>query len=425
MKERGLRFLKTDLFKTSFWNGIATVIKMAVGLVSNKIVAVYLGPSGIALIGQFGNFIGMASAIASMGVSGGITKYIAEYHNNEAKRKQIISTGLKTIIFGTLITSIITFIGAKYFCQTILHSQEYVSIFYIFSVTLFLSTLNGFLMSILNGYKEFKKIIAVNVLSSFVGLAIAIVLVIRYGVYGALLGGLLSVTVIVTVTLLFVIKSPWFKINNFKAAFDFSAFRNLSKFTLMAFTSMFAVTYIQLLVRTYIINHLSIEEAGYWQGVVKISDIYLSIITTTLGIYYLPRLSEIKENKELRREILKGYKFLLPLAIVSSLVIYLLRGFIIDVLFAPSFQPMKQLFLFQLLGNVFKIASWLLAFLMLAKAMTKTFIITEIVFGLAFYGLTVLFLDKYGTIGVTMAYCLNYFVYLIVMVFIFRKILIK
>jgi len=45
IKNKFSNFSKTDLFKTSFWNGIATIIRMAAGLVSNKIVAVYLGPS--------------------------------------------------------------------------------------------------------------------------------------------------------------------------------------------------------------------------------------------------------------------------------------------------------------------------------------------------------------------------------------------
>ena len=89
-------FRQTDLFKTSFWNGIATIIKIGTGLIINKIVAVYLGPAGVALIGQFANFTGMSNSIAGMGIGTGITKYIAEYHDDIVARKKILSTGLKT-----------------------------------------------------------------------------------------------------------------------------------------------------------------------------------------------------------------------------------------------------------------------------------------------------------------------------------------
>jgi PST family polysaccharide transporter len=41
---------------------------------------------------------------------------------------------------------------------------------------------------------------------------------------------------------------------------------------------------------------------------------------------------------------------------------------------------LAPLFLWQLIGDFFKIAAWILSYLMLAKAMVKTFIVTEIVF---------------------------------------------
>lgn len=81
---------------------------------------------------------------------------------------------------------------------------------------------------------------------------------------------------------------------------------------------------------------------------------------------------------------------------------------------------MLELFKWQLIGDVIKIASWLLGYLMLAKAMTKVFVITEIIFGIIFALLSVIFLNSFGLVGVTYAFALNYTLYLIVMSFIFR-----
>lgn len=420
---RLMQFSKGDLFQTSLWNGIATIIKMGTGLISNKIVAVYLGPSGIALLGQFNNFIGMATQFATGGFNAGVTKYLAEYRGDEEKQKEILSTGLKTTLITTLIVALVVFIGADYFGKVILQTGKYKSLFYVFAVTLVLFTLNGFFISVLNGYKEFKKIVYVNITTSFIGLAIAVLLIISYGIWGALLGLILSTTLISFVTFGFVYKSNWFKVNNFTSKITWQGLRKLSKFTAMSFTSIFAVLYIQLTIRTYIINHLSIQEAGIWQGVVKISDIYLSIITTTLGYYYLPRLSEIKDKIELRKEIFKGYKFLLPVTLISALMVYLLRGFIVSLLFSAEFKQMEGLFFFQLLGDMFKIASWLLAYLMLAKSLTKVFITTELVFGVGYFGLVYLFMKFWGLQGTVIAYSLNYFLYLVLFIIFFRKIL--
>ncbi len=420
---RLIQFSKGDLFQTSLWNGIATIIRMGTGLVSNKVVAVYLGPSGIALLGQFNNFIGMATQFATGGFNVGVTKYLAEYRGEEEKQKEILSTGLKTTLLTTLIVAFVVFVGADYFGNSILQTDKYKSLFYIFAVTLVLFTLNGFFISVLNGYKEFKKIVYVNIISSLVGLAIAIILVIAYGIWGALLGLILSTTLISFVTFGFVYSSNWFNVKNFTSKITWESLRKLSKFTAMSFTSIFAVTYIQLAVRTYIIHNLSMQEAGLWQGVVKISDIYLSIITTTLGYYYLPRLSEIKDKIELRKEIFKGYKFLLPVTVLSALMVYLLRGFIVSILFSAEFKEMEGLFFFQLLGDVFKIASWLLAYLMLAKSLTKIFITTELVFGVGYFGLVYLFMKFWGLQGTVIAYSFNYFLYLVLFIIFFRKML--
>ena len=76
------------LIKTSLLTAISTVIRLIAGFVSVKIVAVYIGPSGLALVGQMQSFIAMISSIASAGVGSGVVKYTSEYKdNNEVKRK--------------------------------------------------------------------------------------------------------------------------------------------------------------------------------------------------------------------------------------------------------------------------------------------------------------------------------------------------
>lgn len=76
---------------------------------------------------------------------------------------------------------------------------------------------------------------------------------------------------------------------------------------------------------------------------------------------------------------------------------------------------MEKLFFWQLIGDVLKIASWLFAFVMLAKSMTKLYIITEVIFAVSFYGLSVLMIEQNGLQGVTIAHALNYLIYFVVM----------
>ena len=138
----------------------------------------------------------------------------------------------------------------------------------------------------------------------------------------------------------------------------------------------------------------------------------------------MPRLSEIQDRIELRREILKAYKIIVPILLVGFTLIYVFRHLIIRILFSQEFLPMDSLFIWQLIGDFFKICSWLLAFLMVAKARMKAYITTEIVFALTFIFLGFVFMRLNGVIGITQAYLINFILYLICMVILFKDILI-
>lgn len=177
----------------------------------------------------------------------------------------------------------------------------------------------------------------------------------------------------------------------------------------------------QMLLRGYVISEISPIEAGWWEGMNRISNMYLMIITSSFSVYYLPRLSEIQDNKELRSEILRSYKVVVPTLLTGFVLVYLLRYWVVKILFTADFLPMTSLFIWQLLGDFFKICSWLLAFLMIAKSMTRVFVVTEVVFAIIFVVLGFTFMQWNGVIGVTQAYALNYIFYMSCMVLIFRK----
>ena len=178
-----------------------------------------------------------------------------------------------------------------------------------------------------------------------------------------------------------------------------------------------------LILRGHVISNISDVHAGWWEAMNRISGMYLMVITTSFGVYYLPRLSELTTRAELRHEIFKAYKVIIPMLLAGFSLIYFLRVVIIQILFTPEFLPMESLFIWQLIGDFFKITSWLLAFLMVAKSMTKTYITTEIFFSVLFVGLSFLFMKTAGVIGITQGHLVNYLLYLMTMMVIFRKII--
>lgn len=408
------------LIKTSVLTGISTIIKVISAFVINKVIAIYVGPSGLAVIGQLQNFMSIITTFSNGAITSGIVKYTAEYQTIEQKQK-IFSSSIVISLVCSLIISIFLFGFSDYLSELILKDVQYSSVFIVFGLTVFLFALNTVLMSILNGQKEIKKYVLVNIASSIFSLFFTSFLIMQLNLMGALYALVVNQSVIFFVTLGFVVKSSWFKLEYFKQGLDKESLSKLSKYSLMAITSALTVPVSHLIVRNYIGENLSWDDAGYWQGIWYISTMYLMVITTSLSVYYLPKLSEIQDNTELKKEIFHGYKIIMPIVLVMSLVIFLLKEYVILIAFSEDFMPMMELFAWQLIGDVIKIASWLLGYITLAKAMTKTYIGLEILGSLSFVLLSIYFVDNYGLVGITYAYALNYFLYMFVMIYIFRR----
>ena len=105
----------------------------------------------------------------------------------------------------------------------------------------------------------------------------------------------------------------WFYSLFSKGKIERKVVKKMMGFSLMAITSAILGPLAQISVRKYIAECISLDMAGIWEGMNRFSSMYLSVITTSIAIYYLPKLSEIKDNYLLRAEVLKTAKIVLPL----------------------------------------------------------------------------------------------------------------
>lgn len=409
------------LVKTSLLSLIATFFKMLSGLVINKAVSVYIGPAGLAVIGQFQNFSQLVLIAAQGAINNGVVKYTAEYGKESEKLPSLFSTSIRISFTTSIVVGCILAIFSNFFSLKILDDVQYQFVFIIFGFTIILFVLNGLFLSIINGLKEIRSYIKINIIQSIYSLIFTSLLIYFFGLKGALIALATNQSIIFFITLFMLRKHEVITWKKFTSSFDRKISKNLFSYSAMAITSAIMVPTSQFIIRDYIGTTQGLDQAGYWQGVWYISTTYLMIVTTALSTYYLPRLSEITSKQELKKEILQGYKILLPIVIGCGLIIYLLRDFIIYLLFSDSFAPMKPLFTWQIIGDVFKIASWLLAYVMVAKSLTKAFIITEISFSLSFVFISIMLINSYGAIGATIAYSVNYILYLTFVFLILRK----
>ena len=409
-----------NLIKTSFYTSISTAITFISGFIVVKVVAVKIGPKGIAFVGQFQNTTAILTMLATAAITTGVIKYLAEHKSDPVKSRQIINTAFLIVFFSSLIISLFVMCSSGYLSEAAFKTKDFWIVYFLFGLFTVAISFNVIFSAILNGLQEIRKFTIINICSSLVGVTITVIFAYTLGLEGVLVASTATAIIIFFINIYVFGKLGIKWRPNFKS-WDKKVVKMLSAFSLMAVVTGFVAPTMQILVRDRIILQFSVADAGYWQAVTKISDYYLGFITSVLAVYYMPKLSEIQSKIELRNEIMKGYKTILPIVAIIAFLIWLLKGFIIHVLFTPEFLPMKPLFTFQLLGDFFKIGSWLLGYLMVAKAMTKAYIISEIIFAASYVILSYYFMNHYGIIGATYSFCINYGLYWFFVWFFMRK----
>ena len=209
-----------NLIKTSVLTGLSTFIKIISGFVINKMIAIYIGPSGLALIGQLQNFITITMTYANGAISNGIVKYVSEYKDEETKKTKIISSGLIISLFCSLLIGIILLLFSKKISFLVLKTDNYYQIIILFGFTVILFALNAFLLAVLNGLREIKKFVTINILSSVFGLFLTCLLIVFYQLKGALIALVINQSVVFFITLIFVLRSKWFNVKYFFSGYD-------------------------------------------------------------------------------------------------------------------------------------------------------------------------------------------------------------
>lgn len=75
---------------------------------------------------------------------------------------------------------------------------------------------------------------------------------------------------------------------------------------------------------------------------------------------------------------MRSLKFVLPAVAAASFTVWVLRDFAIWLLFSDKFVAMRDLFAWQLVGDVLKVGAYVFGYLVIAKASLRFYILTEV-----------------------------------------------
>jgi PST family polysaccharide transporter len=144
-------------------------------------------------------------------------------------------------------------------------------------------------------------------------------------------------------------------------------------------------------------------------------------VSSLITFYILPKFSEIETKKEFKKEILNIYKSVIPIFALGLLLVYLLRPFIVELVFSKAFEPVENLFGWQLMGDFIKILAMVIAYQFLAKKMFTHFIVIELFLVIMIYFSSVYLVDIFGVQGAVIAHFISYLMYFGIVLLIFNS----
>lgn len=414
-----LRKIRTNqFFKVFSFNSTIIVGKVLTSFIISKVSAVYLGPSGFALLGNFKNVFQAVLGFTSSGFESGVIKHIAENNSNRKPNSTIIPSVFALSVFLSVLIAALLYFFSEELSVYILKDISNAFIFKYFAILLPFISFQLLLLFVLNGLQKIKLFTYLSLFFNLINATLTFVFIYFFGLKGALI-------VILIIPVVSFVSSFLFRDIRILFLSHFLAFKRISKEIISSMsvylgmaiysTSLISISY--LLIRIKIIETINIDSAGLWEAMNRISTFYMMFFTSLLTLYLLPKLTQNESVKGYYNIMRDYFKVTLPLAIATFVIIFFLKIFIIRLFLTDDFLTINKFFLLQLVGDLFKIIGFSLAYQFHAKKMVLFYVITDAVLYGVYYFLSVFLIDLFNLKGVFYAYVCSTFFYLILVSF--------
>lgn len=412
------RLLNNQFHKVISYNGVVVFLKIVSSFVVSKVSAVYLGPSGYAIVGNFRNVIQGLLGVTSTGFESGVIKYISENKTNAHQQKIVIVNVFALNLLICLCVCPFLFLFSEALATYILKDTSLAFVFKYLAFFFPLVSFSFLIVYIVKGLQKFKVYALLTGVSNVLNAILTFVLIFFYNLEGALFAGFLVQVLSFGSAFFFRdIRNLLFQVFSELKHISFKFFKAISVYLFMAIYSAILISLSYLFIRNSIIKTIDVETAGLWEAMNKISTFYLMFFSSLITLYLLPKLSE---NKTVGGyyHIMKAYfKTLIPVLVLTFLIVFFLRVFIIKLFLTKEFLEISHYFYLQLLGDFFKVIGFSLAYQFHAKKMVVAYVVTDAVLYGIFYLLSVFLIIDFNLKGVFYAYLFSTFLYFVLVLF--------
>ncbi|MGQ1785698.1 O-antigen translocase [Saccharicrinis sp. GN24d3] len=410
IKENSVKASYRQILKaTSIFGGVQ-VFSILIGIIRVKFVAVLLGTAGVGIMGLLNAPIQLIMSITGLGIAFSAVRDVSEAHGHgdSFKIAKVIVTLRRWSWLTGMLGAVVTLSMASWLSKWSFGNTEYTWAFVWLSVTLLLTALSNGQKAILQGTRRLKDLAMAGVLGSALGLVTAIPLFYIYG-----LEGIVPSMVLAAATALFL---SWYYSRRVKiqkiSLKPTETWRNglgMARLGLSMTLAGFIATLSAYILNAFISQQSGVEQVGLYNAGWGVVGQYTGIVFAAMATDYFPRLSAVQSDNQKVKTLVsqQGETALLIMApMLSSLIVGM--PLIVRVLYTDEFLPIVMFANLTMLGMLFKVISWAMGYVFLAKGEGRLFLILEIISGSIILALNLLFYYLYGLNGLGISFIISY-----------------
>lgn len=360
------RSLREIVKTTSIYGGVQ-LVQLGGSLVKNKLIALWLGPHGIAISGYLNQLLVLLSQSLHFGLETIVIRKMSE--GLGLSTRQVLRLR-KWASYTALFSGLLTAVFCVPFSELTFGEAAFWPLILWLSLALIFKQLTAVEVAIFQGLRLYTRLARIQIASSLLALICSIPLYWHYQEKGIAIGILIGFAV---PYLLLRSQSPkeFAKEDSANPLQAKNVFKEGSRIALTGLYTALALYAIQVGV-----HYLGgMQQAGYYQAAFGILFSYSGMLLAAMSSDYLPRLSQVQfQPEELTSQVNQQAYVGLIAHVVMSAALLLLAPEIIWLLFSRDFSPAIQALQWGAIGIFLRAASLSLGFVMLAKGDAKRYL---------------------------------------------------
>lgn len=412
-----------SIFKATSLFGGVKIFEIIISILRSKIVAMLIGPSGLGIMGLFTSGISLVQSATQLGLNQSAVRNVSEaYASSDHNRINFTITVLRKLVrFTGLLGMLAMIIFSSLLSKSSFGSYDYVISFCCLSVVLFCNQISGGQQVLLQGTRKLKYLAKSSLLGQLIGFVVCIPMYWWWGVKGIVPILIIGALTSLGLSWYFARKVEYHSVK-LNVMEIWKAGKSMVKMGLAMSVSGIIVALSSYVLRSFINSKGGIDEVGLFQSGFSIMTTYVGLVFSAMGTDYYPRLSAVNKDNEKCKEVMNqqaevGILLIAPLMIICVVFIPL----IVRILYSDQFLGANDYIIWAASGILFKMASWAISFIFIAKAETKLFIFNETAVNIYSLGFQLFGYYLYGLAGIGIGYSLCFLCYFIQMYLISRK----